>query len=225
MTTHDARRHATRMVLAAGLVIAIGIAAFGAPAAGGGGECSFNPQLQALDFWAGVWGNAGMRSVVRFDPVQCLVVERRDDGAGHRGRSYFGYSSADRAWHGMFADNLGRVHVFFDGQVADGAATFTGPAQPGMRAIDRLRVRRIGPDAVEQVWEQSRDGGATWTRASREAYVRLAGLHWQPLALQRRTEVAGLQVPMLASLQAGAKHWMAQSRQLIATLRCYLSLV
>jgi hypothetical protein len=38
--------------------------------------------------------------------------------------------------------------------------------------VNRVRIVRIGPDKVEQIWEKSSDLGATWTTEFRGGYSR-----------------------------------------------------
>jgi hypothetical protein len=38
--------------------------------------------------------------------------------------------------------------------------------------VNRVRIVRIGPDKVEQIWEKSSDHGATWTAEFRGEYSR-----------------------------------------------------
>jgi hypothetical protein len=38
--------------------------------------------------------------------------------------------------------------------------------------VNRVRIVRIGPDKVEQIWEKSSDHGATWTTEFRGEYSR-----------------------------------------------------
>ena len=68
----------------------------------------------------------------------CIVLESWDGGRGHTGENMFGYSADDKSWHGMFADNQGRVHVFVHGQVASGSAEFSGPV--GERTERRFSI-------------------------------------------------------------------------------------
>jgi hypothetical protein len=66
------------------------------------------------------------------------------------------------------------VHVFVNGKVASGSAEFSGPSQrtDGQMIVNRVRIVRIGPDKVEQIWEKSSDLGATWTTEFRGGYSR-----------------------------------------------------
>jgi hypothetical protein len=105
---------------------------------------------------------------------KCIIVETWDGGRGHTGENWFGYNADDKSWHGMFADNQGRVHVFVNGKVASGSAEFSGPSQgtDGQMIVNRVRIVRIGPDRAEQIWEKSSDHGATWTTEFRGEYSR-----------------------------------------------------
>jgi hypothetical protein len=142
--------------------------------------CSTNPASRQLDYWLGDWNIAGPGSTanatsrVYLALDKCIVVESWDGGRGHRGENVFGYSPDDKAWHGMFADNQGRVHVFVDGKVTPGAAEFSGPSRGanGETILNRVRIVRISHDKVEQVWEKSSDNGATWTAEFRGEYSR-----------------------------------------------------
>ena len=126
------------------------------------GPCSTNPESRALDFWLGNWNIAGpgasptAKSSVTAVLDKCIIVETWDGGRGHTGENWFGYNSDDKSWYGMFADNQGRVHVFVNGKAASGSAEFSGPSQvtDGQMIVNRVRIIRIGPDKVEQIWEK-----------------------------------------------------------------------
>ena len=142
--------------------------------------CSTNPESRALDFWLGDWNIAGpgsssaAKSSVTAVLDKCVIVESWDGGRGHIGENWFGYNPDDKSWHGMFADNQGRVHVFVNGKVGSGAAEFSGPSQgtDGETFVNRVRIVRIGPNRVEQIWEKSSNHGATWTVEFRGEYSR-----------------------------------------------------
>jgi hypothetical protein len=73
--------------------------------------CAANPENRQLDYWLGNWavgaeGSSGKaHSTVSLSLDKCLVVENWDGGRGHYGQNIFGYSTDDKSWHGMFADN------------------------------------------------------------------------------------------------------------------------
>ena len=148
-------------------------------AADGSEPCSANSESRQLDFWLGDWNvtypgvPGSARSQVSLDLDKCLLVESWDGGKGHRGKNMFAYSPEDDHWHGMFADNQGRVHVF-EGKVAPGSAEFTGPShgRDGHTVLNRIRVVRRAANKVDQSWEKSTDNGVTWTMEFDGAYSR-----------------------------------------------------
>jgi hypothetical protein len=148
-------------------------------AAADSAPCSTNPDNRQLDFWIGDWNVTypGMphnsTSKVSLDLDQCVLVESWDGGKGHTGKNMFAYSSDDKNWHGMFADNQGRVHIF-EGKVAEGSAEFTGPSRgpDGQTVLNRIKVVRLSMSRVEQSWEKSKDNGLTWSVEFRGEYSR-----------------------------------------------------
>jgi hypothetical protein len=143
-------------------------------------SCVTNPESRQLDYWLGNWkigseGSSGSaHSTVALSLDKCLVVENWDGGRGHRGRNVFGYSSDDKSWYGMFADNEGRVHVFTSGKVSAGSAEFEGTSRGpnGESVLNRVKVIRLNANKVEQTWEKSNDSGATWKVVFRGEYSR-----------------------------------------------------
>jgi hypothetical protein len=142
--------------------------------------CSASTESRQFDFWLGDWSVSypgaaePSSSKVYAELDECVIVESWDGGKGHSGKNMFAYSADDKHWHGMFADNHGRVHVF-EGTVGPGAAEFYGPSrsESGAVVLNRIKVTRISGDKVEQTWEKSADKGATWTTEYRGEYSRL----------------------------------------------------
>jgi hypothetical protein len=161
------------------VVIGWGVLAAPTFAAADEKACSSNSESRQMDFWLGDWtvtypGMSGSStSKVDLSLDKCLIVESWDGGKGHRGQNMFAYSADDRSWHGMFADNQGRVHVF-EGKVAQGSAEFTGPSRGpnGEAVLNRVKVVRLSVDRVEQSWEKSADNGSTWKMEFRGEYSR-----------------------------------------------------
>ena len=142
-------------------------------------SCSASPERQQFDYWLGDWtitypgAPGGSTSKVYLTLDKCVLVESWDGGQGHKGENVFAYSSDDGSWHGMFADNQGRVHVF-EGKVMPGAAEFYGPSRSssGATVLNRIRVARVTADKVMQTWEKSIDNGGTWTVEFQGEYSR-----------------------------------------------------
>jgi hypothetical protein len=145
-----------------------------------GGSCAASAEGRQFDFWLGDWtiaapgGSSSSTSKVSLSLDQCLLVEKWDGGKGHAGENMFAYSPDDKSWYGMFADNMGRAHVFTGGHVASGVAEFDGTNRgpKGETVLDKVKVVRIAPNKVEQTWEKSTDNGATWIMVFRGEYTR-----------------------------------------------------
>lgn len=141
--------------------------------------CSNNAENRQLDFWLGEWtvmypgAPRGGSSTVSLELGKCVVTENWSGGKGHEGMNVFAYSADDKQWHGLFADNEGRVHVF-EGKVQGGSAEFVGPSRDadGKTELNRIRVKRLGEDRVEQTWEKSPDNGVSWNIVFRGEYSR-----------------------------------------------------
>lgn len=159
------------------LVAGIFQRALGVPVAG---PCTKQVESRALDFWLGEWKigvpneNVDATSKVSLELGGCVVVEQWAGGDGHVGENIFGYSADDKSWHGMFADSVGHVHVFLNGQVHSDSAEFTGPSrgQQGETVLNRITIRRTGPGHVQQMWAKSSDGGKTWTTVFQGEYTK-----------------------------------------------------
>lgn len=172
-------RHARYLLViaAASVCASLGRQSFGAmePA-----TCAANPQSRQLDFWLGDWRIAGpdgrpnATSRVHLALNQCMVVESWSGSQGHAGENMFAYSRDDHSWHGMFADNEGRVHIFVDGKVTSGSAVFSGSSRGpnGETLLHRLSITRAGADRVTQQWQKSADNGVSWSMEFRGEYSR-----------------------------------------------------
>lgn len=168
----------TVLLLAAGAWCSV--AAKGAFGATGAATCSGNSEVRQLDYWLGEWtvtnpsGSNRSISKVSLSLDKCLFVESWDNGKGHTGKDMFAYSPDDKSWHGMFADNQGRVHIFVDGKVAAGSAEFYGPSRgpSGEEILNRIRLIRVTANKLQQTWEKSIDKGVTWTKVFGGEYLR-----------------------------------------------------
>jgi hypothetical protein len=161
------------------VVLVVTTPAVPALAAANSDECSTNPANRELDFWLGHWAvtypgaTPTATSTVSLDLDKCLIVENWNGDKGQRGKNMLAYSADDKAWHGIFADNEGRVHVF-EGKVTSGLAEFHGSSvgPNGEAVLNRIKVIRETPDKVEQLWEQSTDNGRTWKTVFQGEYSR-----------------------------------------------------
>jgi hypothetical protein len=74
-----------------------------------------------------------------------------------------------RGWRGAR-----RFSKHLEGKVAPGSAEFYGPslAPVGQGVLDRIKLKRVAADKVEQTWEKSTDKGSTWTSVFSSEYSR-----------------------------------------------------
>lgn len=145
-------------------------------AADSSASCTSNPAARQLDYWLGDWSvDSGRgRSDVHLSLDKCELVESwASNISDHRGENTIAYNSEERVWYGLFVDNHGRAHMF-TGKASDGSAEFQGPGQDenGARVLKRVRVVRLNPQTVDQIWEKSADNGATWTTDFKMEYLR-----------------------------------------------------
>jgi hypothetical protein len=159
------------------LVILLAAPAF---AASGPSPCAANLEARQLDYWLGEWsvGTAGApntgHSKVSISLDKCLFNERwGSDTTSHAGENALAYSSEDSTWYALFVDNQGRVHAL-KGAVKSGLAEFEGPGsnEKGQKILTKVKVVRVSQDNVEQIWQKSSDGGATWNTDVRMQYSR-----------------------------------------------------
>lgn len=147
-----------------------------AGAAEGPTPCASNPALHQLDYWLGKWSvDSGRgRSDVHLSLDKCEVVEAwASNATDHRGENTLVYNSEEKTWYGLFVDNRGRAHMF-TGTVTDGSAQFQGPGldENGKTVMKRVRVVRVNPQTVDQLWEKSADNGVTWATDFKMEYLR-----------------------------------------------------
>lgn len=163
---------------AANLGIAVGLCLASTAFAAADAEPCANPETRQLDYWLGNWtmGSGDDKSIskVSLSLDKCVFVEHWENGKGHVTEKMFAYSPEDKNWYGIFVDNQGRVHIFLDGKVSPELAEFRGPSRGpnGETVLNRLKVVRVSPDKLAEVWEKSTDNGAHWTIAYRAEYSR-----------------------------------------------------
>ena len=153
-----------------------GLAIGYARAAEGPSPCSSNPAARQLDYWLGDWSvDSGRgRSDVHLSLDKCELVESwASNTSDHRGENTIAYNAEEKVWYGLFVDNHGRAHML-SGTVSDGSMDFQGPGQDenGAAVLKRVRVVRVNPQTVDQIWEKSADHGTTWTTDFKMEYLR-----------------------------------------------------
>ncbi len=80
------------------------------------------------------------------------------------GHSYNIYDAARKVWHQTWVDSQGTL-LQLEGGLEGGRMRLEGETvdSAGSKTRQRITWEPTGPGGVRQLWEASRDGGATWT--------------------------------------------------------------
>lgn len=131
--------------------------------------CS-DPEHRLFDFWVGEWeveanGKIAGRSRITKILGGCVIFEEwESSGGGFAGRSFNRYDTVDGNWHQQWVDNQGTVLELMGGRVGESmileGVTIVGDEQA---VLQRITWTDNDDGTVRQVWENSRDEGATWS--------------------------------------------------------------
>ena len=134
--------------------------------------CLYAPEFRQFDFWVGEWdvtpngappGTLPSTSSIQVILEGCVLLENWTS-TGYAGKSFNIYEPATRQWRQTWVDTRGGLH-HYQGAARDGNLYFTGESanMGGGKTLYKLAFLRHGQDEVRQLWEQSTDGGATWS--------------------------------------------------------------
>ena len=139
------------------------------------------PEYRQFDFWVGNWevrdpgGNVVGTNRITREYGGCVVQEHWEArGPKHQtGSSFNTYSVPGRHWHQTWVDSTGGF-LLLDGGFSDGKMVLAGemPGRQGGTVRHRIAFTPQPGGTVRQLWESSRDGGATWSVAFDGTYVR-----------------------------------------------------
>lgn len=147
--------------------------------------CNTRPEARQFDFWIGKWDvtpwqapkptPAQQMGVNEVYPIleHCVISENWRGSRGGEGKSYNFFDTNIGKWRQVWiADSGGALD--YTGSFSDGAMRFTGwNLDPkGNRLEQKLTFFAVAPDTVRQLFEQSPDGGKTWTATFDGRYVR-----------------------------------------------------
>jgi hypothetical protein len=142
--------------------------------------CAAAPENRQFDFWVGEWdvqnpkGQPAGTSSVQLILGDCTIFENWTSASGtYSGKSFNIYNSSLKKWQQFWTDDKGGV-LEFTGEYRDGELRYTGESldQKGNHVLHRLTFFNLAPARVRQLWEQSTDGGKTWTTVFDGLYVR-----------------------------------------------------
>ena len=124
-----------------------------------------------LDFTLGTWTvtsgdvQIGTTTIV-LDPTlsQCLIEESFSGKQDYRATGWLIYDPVEDRFYRTIADNAGNWSQIGGQFAPDGALVLQGPAPlPGAPdALLRVTWKALSADRQVQLWETSRDGGASW---------------------------------------------------------------
>lgn len=141
--------------------------------------CKSRPEHRQFDFWVGEWdvlnpqGQQAGTNSVQLILGDCVIFENWTGARGANGKSFNVYNAAKGKWQQTWVDNFGGILELF-GEYKDGAMRLTGETKgtDGRVTLSRLTFTKLDDGRVRQLWEQSVDGGKTWTVAFDGTYVR-----------------------------------------------------
>jgi hypothetical protein len=150
-----------------------------APAAPPPTPCPTVAHYHDFDFWLGSWevtGKAG-RVVGRNEIAQafdgCAITEAWTGTTGGDGGSYNFYDPARKKWREVWVDRGGEI-VEMEGGLIGGSMILVGPhTMPDGTVFQTRGTWTPNADgSVRQLFEDSKDGGATWTVSFDGHYVK-----------------------------------------------------
>lgn len=129
------------------------------------------PEFRQFDFWVGDWNVTdsagkiayGTNSVTR-EEGGCLIHEHWVGSNGGTGQSFNFYNATRRDWTQVWvASGGGQLHLVgkFDAGVMGLEEASAGPG--GTAILQRITWTPEPDGRVRQLWQQSQDGGRTWT--------------------------------------------------------------
>jgi hypothetical protein len=138
-------------------------------------------EYRQFDFWLGRWevftpdGKKAGDNVIEAAHGGCVLIERWQGGGGFSGISLNSWDARARLWRQHWVDNQGGLLQLvgaLDGARMVLAAEGPHPRKPGVVLRQRIAWTPLPDGAVRQHWEQSEDGGASWTTAFDGRYVK-----------------------------------------------------
>lgn len=136
--------------------------------------CKTDPVYRQFDFWIGEWdvenpkGEIVGRSSIQLIEGDCVLLENYTGvrNSSYTGKSFNVYNAAIGRWQQFWVDNQGAV-LEFSGEYNDRELRYTGESIGSRNQPTRHKLTFFHREdgTVRQLWEQSIDGGSTWTVA------------------------------------------------------------
>lgn len=139
--------------------------------------CLGDPHLREFDFWLGEWDVQVSGQTIATSRIEnvldgCLIQENWMPFNGQPGKSWNYVNSATGKWEQLWMSG-GNV-LKLEGAFGGGKMVLEGRSQNPARAttLDRITFTAMPDGRVSQVWEQSKDGGQSWTKSFDGVYIR-----------------------------------------------------
>jgi hypothetical protein len=165
---------------AASLMLMLGLAVPAAPQtpAAQAKACAA-PEYRQFDFWLGEWEVRGPKGAVvgtnRIESIEngCALQENWTGAGNVSGRSLNAYSNADRRWHQAWIGSGGQfLHLVGGLRGSEMVLEGTSMDARSRPTIERITWTPQADGRVRQFWQQSTDGGKTWSISFDGMYVR-----------------------------------------------------
>ncbi len=141
-------------------------------------SCSSSHYRQ-FDFWVGDWevrtpdgSVAGTNRIARIENG-CVLQENWEGSGGGTGKSFNIYDLTTGKWHQTWVSSDGML-LLLDGGLESGKMVLSGTrvGQGGATVHHRITWDPLAADTVRQLWEQSQDGGESWSVVFDGRYTR-----------------------------------------------------
>lgn len=138
-----------------------------------------SPEFRQFDFWLGTWdvestAAPGTISRNRITAINdgCTIREEYTTPVGYEGTSLNFYDATRKAWHQTWIDNQGGA-LYLEGGLEGDSMVMKSAGADG--SVQRIRWTPLADGRVRQHWEQTKDGGKSWTNVFDGYYTRRAG--------------------------------------------------
>ena len=138
-----------------------------------------DPVHREFIFWAGSWkvftpdGKLAGENTISIAQDSCVLQENWVSASpGYRGTSYNFFDRQSGTWKQVWIDNQG-ASLELEGGYVNGSMVLASKEkvnQKGDRVTDRITWTPANNGTLRQHWEQSVDGGKTWTTLFDGAY-------------------------------------------------------
>ncbi len=138
--------------------------------------CSARPEYSQFSFWLGEWDVQVSGQTIAHSRIEkllegCVIQENWMPFSGVEGKSWNFYDHQTGKWEQVWMSAGNTLKLA--GSFQDGAMRFEGSTAQasGQTTLERLTFTPMSEGRVHQFWEQSRDGGKTWTSAFDGVYI------------------------------------------------------